>query len=57
MTLIISDVSGRLVYRTQPLRVPGHHLVDTREWKDGMYLYQITDNQSIMGNGKFIIRH
>jgi len=57
MTLIISDISGRQVYRFQPLSAPGHHLVDTRKWNEGLYLYQLRDNQTLIGSGKFIIRH
>jgi len=56
LTLTITDVSGRVVYRAYPSLVPGHHLVDTRKWKEGMYLYQVRDPRSTIGSGKFIIR-
>lgn len=57
LTIALSDVSGRVVFQDKLYAVPGDYLLDTRDFKDGIYLYQLNDSNGILEGGKVVIRH
>jgi len=57
LTIALSDVSGRIVFKDKLTKVPGDYLLDTRSFKDGIYLYQLNDSNGILEGGKVVIRH
>jgi hypothetical protein len=57
LTIALSDVSGRVVFQDKLNTVPGDYLLDTRNFKDGIYLYQLNSPNGIIEGGKVVIRH
>lgn len=57
LTIALSDVSGRVVFQDKLNTAPGEYLLDTRSFKDGIYLFQLNDAYGILEGGKVVIRH
>ena len=51
--LIIYNVMGEIIYATNIL---SQHIVKTENWSDGIYFYQLRQNQEIITTGKIIKR-
>jgi len=49
---VLTDITGRTIYSIQLQGTIGIQQIDVHSIAAGMYLYRVTDNQSIKGQGK-----
>jgi len=54
-TLQIKDISGRLVYQENISGTLGNAIINTKDFNNGMYFWEITNNEGIQASGKIAV--
>lgn len=56
-TITVKELTGKIIYTQSIKSLKGQYLIDVSKFNDGLYIYEINNDNRIIKTGKYIVQH